>query len=292
MSFSCSRARVPHRAFIPANLPRLLIVVSLLASSPLALAWGPEAHRLVIDWTLQTLPPGVQGYFQANRQILFEHANDPERWTKNDRYEQFRHYIYLDTYGRFPYLKLPHVYKEAVARYGKGRIGHNGTLPWQIGEYSLRLTNDFRQQKWNQALEDAAALGFYVTEAHDPLQTTENHNGQLTGQTGLAARFGTELVDRYKNFIFFRATPAVKINDPTEYAFQTVLEANTWVNRILFEDRNALDSLPDYNDDYYDRFYTSVSSILMQELGRAAHDAGSYWYTAWLNAGQPPLPAH
>lgn len=294
MNSCCRRPHDPNRMFFHASFPRFLgiLILSLLASSSLALAWGPETHQMVADWALQTLPPEIQSYFQANRQVLSEHANDPSRWMKKDRYERFRHYIYLDTYGRFPYLKLPHSYQEAVARYGKGRIGRNGTLPWQIGEFSLRLTNDFREAKWNQALEDAAALGYYIADAHDPLNTTENYDGQLTAQTGLAARFGTDLIDRYRNFILFRATPAAKIDDPTEYAFQTVLEANTWVNRILYDDRNALDSLPDYNEDYFDRFYTSVSSIVMQELGRAAHDIGSYWYTAWLNAGQPPLPAH
>jgi len=138
--------------------------------------------------------------------------------------------------------------------------------------------------------EDAAALGYYVADAHDPLNTTENYDGQLTGQTGLAARFGVKLVGRYKNFILFRSVPAAKIDDPTEYAFQIILEANTWVDRVLYADRNALDDLPDYNEDYYDRFYTAVSSIVIDELGRAAHDIGSYWYTAWLNAGQPSVP--
>jgi hypothetical protein len=48
--------------------------------------------------------------------------------------------------------------------------------------------------------------------------------------------------------------------------------------------------LVDYNDDYYDRFYTQIGSTAARAISEAAHDAGSYWYTAWLNAGRPSPP--
>ena len=268
-----------------------LAVAGLIISSP-AQAWGPEGHLLVTQWAVQTLPTSLQAFFQANQATLLIHVNDPDEWMKKDPYERMRHYIFLDNYGRFPYLKLPHSYQEAVARYGRGKIGRTGTLPWQIGAFSLRLTNDLRTQNWNRAIADAAALGYYVADAHDPLNTTENYNGQLTDGTGLAQRFGVTLIDRYKNFMAFSARPATTIQDPTERAFQIVLEANTLVDRILLADKQSLDSLPDYNEDYYDRFYTAVGSFVRRELGQAAQDTGSYWYTAWRNAGEPALPGH
>ena len=43
-------------------------------------------------------------------------------------------------------------------------------------------------------------------------------------------------------------------------------------------------------DDYFDRFHAAAGYIAARELNNAAHDAGSYWYTAWLNAGRPQLP--
>jgi hypothetical protein len=264
-------------------------MILAMVASP-ALAWGPEGHRLAISWAIQTLPPEVRGFFEANRPLLIEHANDPAAWVKKDRYELARHYIYLDRYGRFPYLKLPHSYVLARKRFGSGKVARNGTLPWQIGEFSLRMTTDLRRQKWEDAKLDAAALAFYVADAHDPLNTTENFDGQLTGQTGLEDRFGTILIQRYSNFFVFRARTAVKIQDPTDYAFGMALESNSWVDRILLSDLRARDSLPNYNEDYFDRFYTAAGSIAMREISGAAEDAGSYWYTAWLNAGRPTLP--
>jgi hypothetical protein len=275
------------------NRKSAILMLALLLgglSCPPALAWGPKAHRLANDWAVETLSPEIRGFFQAYRQYLVEHANDPDEWIKKDRYESMRHYIYLDRYGRFPYLTLPHSYKEARQRLGSSRMARNGVLPWQIGEYSLRMTNALKIGNWDEARLDAAVLGHYVADAHDPLNTTENYDGQLVQQTGLATRFGVALIDRYANFFMVRPGDAVKIEDPTEYAFQTVLEANTLVDRVIWTDRRSREGLVDYNDDYFDRFYTQIGSTAARAVSEAAHDIGSYWYTAWLNAGRPAPP--
>lgn len=276
------------------RLLRILPFVFALGmfSPAAALAWGPGAHRLAEDWAINTLPAPMREFFSNNRAYLLEHANDPREWAKKDKYEKMRQYIFLDKYGPFPYPKLPHNYQAAVVVFGEGKVKDNGVLPWQIGEYSLKLTNAMRAGKWDQVREDAAALGFYVSDAHDPLHTTSNYDGQLTGQTGLAERFGTQLFDRYSHFFIFRPDDATKIEDPTGYAFQMVLEANSWVDQVILADQQAVDGLPGYNDDYFDRFYSRIGSVVMRQISSAAHDIGSYWYTAWVNAGQPQLPAH
>lgn len=276
----------------PGHFSRILAAVLagwLLAGSA-AYAWGPTAHRLVNRWAVETLPRDLRGFFEANRQFLIDHANDPDSAMEKDRHERERHYIYLDKYGMFPYLKLPHSFDRAVERYGRGRVNRNGLLPWQVGKVSLRLTEAFKAGNWEEVKVEAALLGHYVADAHDPLHTTENYDGQLTDQPGLASRFEIRLVDQFTNFFIFSPRDATKIADPTEHAFQMVLEANTWADHIVLADRVALDSLPDYNEDYYDRFYSRVGSIVVHELNGAAEDAGSYWYTAWLNAGRPALP--
>jgi len=288
-TWAYSRRRDRRRGSFALVAVMVLVGASLSASRP-AYAWGPKAHRLSNDWAIGTLPAGVRAFFQANRSFILEHSNDPEKWTKKDRYERMRHYIFLDKYGIFPYLDLPHSYKMAINKYGSGHIAHNGVLPWQIGEYSLKLTEAMKAGKWEEAKLDAAALGFYVSDAHDPLHTTQNYDGQLTNQSGLAVRFGTGLVDRYSHFFMYRPDDAAKIDDPTEHAFQMILEANTWVDQIVLADRRAAEDLPSYTDEYYDRFYSRIGATAMREISEAAHDVGSYWYTAWLNAGRPELP--
>jgi hypothetical protein len=282
-------AHVPRQAASRAVISAAVFGLWLL-SGPAAFAWGPTAHRLVNRWAVDTLPPEIRAFFQANRQFIVDHANDPDAAMEKDRHERDLHYIYLDKYGMFPYLKLPHSFDQAVEQYGSGRIHRDGMLPWEIGKISLSLTEAFKAQNWDEAKLQAALLGHYVADAHDPLHTTQNYDGQLTGQTGLANRFEIRLVDKFTNFFMFAPRDATKIADPTEHAFQMVLEAHTWADHVILADREALEGLPDYNEDYYDRFYSRVGSIVMRELNDAAEDAGSYWYTAWLNAGRPELP--
>jgi hypothetical protein len=277
---------VKPRAFVL----HLVLIALCLARPNLARAWGPTAHEIVNAWAIQTLPPEIRSFFENNRQFLVEHANDPDTLMKTDRYERMRHYIYLDKYGAFPHPTLPHDYQQAKQKFASWRINRDGVLPWQIGEFSLRLTKAMKAGDWEEVKLDAAVLAHYLADAHDPLHTTQNFDGQLTQQTGLSARFDIHLFDRYSKFFVMHPESAVKVDDPTEYAFQTCLASNVWVNLIIWSDLRARDTLADYNDEYYDRFYDRVGPTVVHEINAAAYDAGSYWYTAWLNAGRPQLP--
>jgi len=262
----------------------------LLVVHPIA-AWGPTGHDIVNNWAIQTLPSEMRFFFEANRQFLIGHANDPDLWMKKDRYERKRHYIYMDKYGIFPFLALPHSFKQAVQDYGSGRVNRDGVLPWQVGEYSLRLTEALKSRNWGEVKLEAAVLAHYVADAHDPLHVTRNYDGQLTRQTGLEDRFDVRLLDRYSKFFIMHPEDAMKIADPTENAFQSCLEAYTSIDSVILADMRAREGLIDYTDEYFDRFYSQIGDTVMRAINEAAHDAGSYWYTAWLNAGKPALPA-
>jgi hypothetical protein len=281
-----------HKQLTPVGaIGRLVAILALwLWIAHPGAAWGPTGHDIVITWAIQTLPSEMRGFFEAHRQFLTEHANDPDVWMNKDRYERKRHYIYMDKYGTFPFLDLPHSFQQATEQYGSGRVNRDGVLPWQVGEYSLRLTEAFKSRNWDQVKLEAAILAHYVADAHDPLHVTRNFDGQLTRQTGLADRFEIRLLDRYSKFFILHPEDAVKIDDPTEYAFQTCLEAYTSLDSIILADLRAREGQPDYTDEYFDRFYSQIGATVMKAINEAAHDAGSYWYTAWLNAGKPALP--
>jgi hypothetical protein len=286
-----SNARSHQQSTSGGSLGRLAALLSLwlLLAHPVE-AWGPAGHDLVNTWAIQTLPVELRVFFEANRQFLVEHANDPDVWMKKDRYELKRHYIYMDKYGIFPFLGLPHSFKQAVQNYGSGRVNRDGVLPWQVGEYSLRLTEAFKSRNWDQVKLEAAVLAHYVADSRCPLHLTRNFDGQLTRQTGLADRFENRLLDRYSKFFILHPEDAAKIADPTEYAFQSCLEAYTSLDSVILADMRAREGLPDYTDEYFDRFYSQIGDTVMRDINEAAHDAGSYWYTAWLNAGKPGLP--
>jgi hypothetical protein len=262
-----------------------------LAPAP-AFAWGANGHRLITNKAVETLPPELLRFFEANRNALVQHSIDPLEWlAKNPSSERRNHYVYLDRYGRFPFDDLPRDYKAAVRKHGKRTIDANGVLPWQIGVYSEKLTNAFKARNWNEVRLNAALLAHYVAEAHDPFNTTENYDGRLSGQPRVNQRFGTHLVDRYSLFFYIRPNDAVPISDPTDRAFAICLSAHSWVESLLLADRRARRGLADYTDEFYDRFYSEAGAILIREISDAATDVGAFWLSAWMNAGRPPLPA-
>jgi hypothetical protein len=55
-------------------------------------------------------------------------------------------------------------------------------------------------------------------------------------------------------------------------------------------DRRARHGENSFTDEYYDRFYNQAAAILIRQLSDAATDVGSFWLTAWVNAGRPQLP--
>lgn len=267
-----------------------MVLVACLLLPNHTLAWGNNAQQLVVNHAVDTLPPEIRPFFEANRNFLIQHVNDPLNNLDKRPNERQNHFIELDRYGKFPFEALPRNYKAALAKYGKTKIEATGLLPWQVGVYSARLTEDLRNGRWEEARLDAAYLADYVAEAHDPFNTTENFDGKMTGQSGVNDRFNTILIDRYGSFFPMNPHDASFISDPTDYAFEMCLNAHSLVESILLDDRRAKHGLSSYTDEYYDRFYNLSAASLIKQLSDASTDVGSYWLTAWTNAGKPTLP--
>jgi hypothetical protein len=267
----------------------LLAVWGLLAPRA-TLAWGESAQRMVVNHAVDTLPSELRPFFEANRKFLMDHVDDPLGLIDQHPWERNNHFIELDKYGKFPFTALPRSYKAAIEKYSKSKIQATGLLPWQIGVYSQRLTEDLRAGRWDQARLDAAFLANFVAETHDPFNTTENFDGRLTLQNGINARFNSVLIARYGSFFPMSTHDAFFITDPTDYAFEACLESHSLVESVLLADRRALKGLNSYTDEYYDRFYNITAASLIRQLSEASTDVGSYWLTAWTNAGKPQLP--
>lgn len=270
----------------------LFFALAIWAAFPSqSLAWGGSGNKLVVNKAVDTLPFEIRAFFENNRPFLVQHVTDPIDTVPAETPARRRSsHIFLDKYGRFPFDALPRSYKAAIAKYGKSKIESTGLLPWQIGVYSQKLTESMKLGRWEDAKQDAAILAFYVAEAHDPFNTTENFDGHLTGQKGINERFGTTLIDRYSSFFPMRPSDPSFITDPTDHAFEACLASHSSVEAILLADRNARLTENSYTDDYFDRFYNLSAATLIRQLSDAATDVGSYWLTAWINAGRPPLP--
>lgn len=269
---------------------RLLALCLLVLLPAPVFGWGANGHRVITNKAVDTLPPEIRGFFEANRTFLVQKCTAPADSLGRNPQEKSNHFIYIDRYGRFPFDAVPRDYNTAVRKHGRRMIDANGKLPWQIGYYSLKLREAFEARNWEEARLAAATLAYYVAAAHDPFNTTENYDGQLSGLPGVGQRFSSSLVDRYSMFFFMRPNDAMEIRDPTDRAFEIVLGAHSWIENILLADRRARGGLNDFTDDYYDRFYNQAGAILIRQMSDAATDVGSFWLSAWVHAGRPQLP--
>jgi hypothetical protein len=257
-----------------------------------AYGWGENAERLVTNKAIDTLPQEMGTFFEANRQYLVQHVTDAGDLDAKIAADEHKNYIQLDHYGPFPYAALPRIYTEALSKFGRRALDNYGLLPWQIGLYNKKLTDALEAHNWPDAKVSAAALAHYVAAAHDPFNTTVNADGKLSGQPGVRDRFDSGLVDRYQLFFFVKPNEAIFISDPTDHAFEMALSAHSWLENVLLADRRAHENLSGYTDEYYDRFYAQAGAVLVRQLSDASTDVGSYWMTAWINAGRPQLPSH
>jgi hypothetical protein len=272
-------------------LSALVVSASIVAPEP-CFAWGENAERLIANKAIDTVPDEMQGFFGANRRFLVQHVTDPLEADAKNPAEMHNNFIQMDHFGQFPFAVLPRSYPAALSKYGRKTLETYGVLPWQIGLYSQKLTMALRDHNWEEAQLDAALLAHYVAAAHDPFNTTINFDGKLSDQPGVNQRFGTGLIDRYQLFFFVKPNEAAVVRDPTAYAFEMTLSAHAWLDNVLLQDRRAHEGLESYGDEYYDRFYAQSGAILIRQLSDAATDVGSYWMTAWINAGRPTLPGN
>src|SRR6266513_54275 len=118
-----------------------------------------------------------------------------------------------------------------------------------------------------------ALLSQHVTDPLDAIAKSpaERHNHFI-------------LLDKYGRFPF-EALPRNYKAAVTKFG-KPKLDAKA----ILLADRNARHGENSFTDEYYDRFYDQAAAILIRQLSDAATDVGSFWLTAWVNAGRPQLP--
>ncbi|MCB0629624.1 MAG: zinc dependent phospholipase C family protein [Saprospiraceae bacterium] len=181
-----------------------------------------------------------------------------------------------------------------------------GILPYHLNKMQADLTTAFRQKNVQRILRLSAEMGHYIGDAHVPLHTTENYNGQLTGQVGIHAFWESRLPELFadKRYDFF-VGPATYWERPDEVFWKTVLASHVLVDSVLqIEKRLSLQFPQDQQYCYEDRLdqtirtqceayaeaYDKAMGSMVEDRMRAAILAvGSSWFTAWVNAGQPDL---
>ena len=238
--------------------------------------------------------------------FIMEHAVDPDKRRYAVAVEGPRHYIDIDRYGVYPFDSLPRKWNDAVAKYSEDSLNAHGIVPWWINTMLSRLTNAFKEKNQAKILKYSAEIGHYIADAHVPLHASSNHNGQLTDQRGIhgfwESRIPELLADKQWDFFIGKAE---YIRNPPDFIWQRVLESAAAADTVLkfekklsagfspdqkysFEDRNGV-IIKQYSLAYTIQYDEMMKGMVERRMRQAIYAVASFWYTAWVNAGQPDL---
>ncbi len=268
-------------------------VATLLVPRPAA-AWGFEAHRFIVTRVVALLPAAIRPYFEKHREVFVERAIDPDLW-RSAGYEQesSHHFVDLDAYGPYPFRALPRDYDAAVKKYGREMVVKNGTLPWRGEEMYRKLVEAFTQ-KGTYARDNikfhAAWVAHYASDAQVPFHAALNHDGHLTGQAGMHARFETELFERFRDKLRVVPGSLVEVANPREFLFESLTASFTYVQPVLDADRAAVKGREVYDDAYFAILFAKVQPIMEKRLADAIVATASLITAAWVEAGKPAVP--
>jgi hypothetical protein len=272
-------------------LPLLLAIVATPAP---AAAWGFEAHKFIMARAIALLPAEIRPFFTRFEASIVEHSIDPDLWrTVGWVDETTRHFVDMDAYGPYPFKDLPRQHADAVKRYGAEFVAKNGTLPWRTEEMYQKLVEAFTQ-KSTYSRENiklfSSVIAHYTADGHVPFHATLNHDGQLTGQWGIHARFESDLFERYRPTLDLSPRPPAAIGNPREFIFDTLVVSFSLVQPILDADKAAAEGRQLYDDLYFTRFFEKVKPILEKRVADSITGVAAIITAAWIDAGRPALP--
>ena len=283
----------------------LLLAVSFLVVSD-CYCWGFFAHKKINYYSVFLLPPEMMVLYKPNIAFIEEHAVDPDKRRYAVKEEAPRHYLDIDHYGTYPYPNLPRKWKDAVEKFGEDSLMAYGIVPWHIQIMLSRLTNAFKEKNFSKIMKTSAELGHYIADSHVPLHANSNHNGQYTNQKGIhgfwESRVPELLAENEFNFFIGKAQ---YINDPLKYAWERVLESAKASDSVLnfereltkqfpsdqkysFETRNGV-VIRQYSSAFTISFNKKLDGMIERRMRLSIQSVASFWYTAWVNAGQPDL---
>ncbi len=278
---------------------KVILLASLLAFP----GWGFFGHQKINRLAVFTLPPDMIGFYKKNIQYLTEASTYPDSRRYSVPEEAPRHYIDFEDYGDSAWVKLPKYWKKAVEELGEDTLMAHGIVPWHIVRMFNQLKEAFLLNDPANILRVSAELGHYVADAHVPLHTTRNHNGQLTGQHGIHAFWESRLPELFFGEYDFFVGRASHLDDPQQAAWNAVRNSFALVDSVLREekllsetstakfnyDTKGKQTIKVYSIAFSRHYHQRLGGMVERQFRASIKMTGDLWYTAWVDSGQPDL---
>lgn len=286
------------------SLSVLIIFPCVFVSA--TLPWGFYAHRKINRLAVYSLPPEMVGLYKANIDYLTENAVNPDRRRYAVDGEAPRHYIDLDIYPDSVQKDLAALrWDQAVEKYTEDTLQAYGIVPWHIATMKYRLEQAFLERDVRRILMLSADIGHYIADANVPLHTTKNYNGQMTNQVGIHGFWESRLPELYSDDYDLLIGQADYVEKPLERSWQAVLNAHAALDSVLIFERELTEKLPadqkftveernnitirNYSRPFSKKYHDMLDRQVERQMKASVKMIADFWYTAWVDAGQPDL---
>lgn len=270
--------------------------------------WGFYGHKRINRMAVFTLPPQMFGFYKEHIEYVTENSVNPDKRRYAVEGEAQRHYIDLDHFykpGEDPAEAMPTRWEDAVAKYTEDTLQAYGIVPWYIVTMKYRLQKAFEAGDVDKILRYSADIGHYVGDAHVPLHTTENYNGQLTNQKGIHGLWESRLVEINADDYDYFVGKAKHIERPLDFAWEAVMDSHAALDSVFRIERELTQEFDSdkkfsyeqrgrvttkvYSYEFSQAYHTRMNGMVERRMRKAIISVGSIWYTAWVDAGQPDL---
>jgi hypothetical protein len=268
-------------------------------------SWGFFAHYRINRLAVFILPKTMAGFYRANISFITEHAISADKRRYVDSTEAPHHFLNADHYGKKPFTIIPRRWTDAAKKYSADTLNKYGTVPWAIQSQYYRLVEAFKKHDTTAILTASSNLGHYIADAHVPLHLHSNHDGQLTKQQGIHALWETRIPELFAANYNCYAGKARYIENPLTEAFKICWISFSEADSVLRLERQLNRTFPalkkytmtvrgtrkvkDYSVAYSSAYQKLLRAMVQRRMRSAILSVGSYWYSAWVDAGQPDL---
>lgn len=244
-------------------------------------------------------------FYKLHKDYLVANAVAPDKRRYLIAEEPSRHYIDLDVYGDSAKFQMPLYWHQAVAKYSEDSLKKHGIVPWHVYLMKVRLTEAFKRKDMEAILKLSADIGHYIADAHVPLHTTKNYNGQFTGQLGIHGLWESRIPEVYGDSYEAWAGTAEYLDAPQKSIWQAVYASHNCLEKVFsyekessrevledrkfaFEERNG-QNIRVYSKEFIKIYNDKLQGQIEDRFLASIKLLGAFWYTAWVDAGQPDL---
>ncbi len=267
-------------------------LVLLLLLLP-ALAWGPKGHEAIVQYAIWNLPPGELKSALARWQTELRDASlDPDRRRNRVPGEAHRHFFSAELFEPWPFPSFPMPLAEAERRFGEATLDEGGVLPWAIEESYRALVAALKGGDQAAILRTAGDLAHYLGDAHQPLHTTLDFDGQSWLNGGIHALFESTLLDAFfDERAEYRPRPARAVEEGALALAFAVIREDYPLVRVLNEELwKAKRLYSEFDRRYYRMLWQGLfGEVARVQLRRAGGRLASLYLTAWIEVGRPAL---